>query len=93
MSKLRLGPGEPHAAWEEWVAGRPEQVQVLCRKFPPFRQYWLNPPGQVVSIYSYSENGTLTVNAIAEDNPSLIFSRRVFGIRPDDPHELDAAVS
>ena len=81
-----MTPEERQAAWEEWVAGRPEPVQVLCRRFPPFRQYWLDPPGQVVRVYSYSEDGTLTVDVL-----DVLFPRRVFGIAPEDLHELDDA--
>ena len=79
------------AAWEAWVAERPASVRALCRRFPPNRHYWLDPPGQVVSVLSYNEAGTLTVLVDPADNPHrlMLFARQVFGIRPEDLHELD----
>ncbi|MEK7112456.1 MAG: hypothetical protein AAB875_03950 [Patescibacteria group bacterium] len=79
------------AAWEVWVAKRPPSVRGLCRRFPPNRHYWLDPPGQVVSVLSYNEARTLTVLVDPADNPDLLMlmARRVFGVPPEDLHELD----
>lgn len=75
-------------AWEEWVSTRPPVVQGLCRKYPPDRLYFLKPPGQRVTIVSYNENGTVTVNVSAQWN-CLVFEREVFGIDPNDLEECD----
>jgi len=44
--------------------------------------------GSRVTLYSYSENGTLTVNVTGEYN-AVIFDRQVFGIKPEDLEECD----
>ena len=81
------------AEWERWVGARPAPVQALCRRFPPNRLYWLDPPGQVVSVLAYGEAGTLTVLVDPADNPDrlMLLGLRVFGIPPEDLHELDDA--
>lgn len=77
--------------WAAWVATRPPSVQALCRQFPCDRKYWLDPPGQVVSIHSYGENSTVTVLVEPEDNPLMLGgARRVFGIPADHLHALPA---
>ena len=72
------------AGWEEWVSTRPPIVQELCRKYPPDRLYLLNPSGQRVTIVSYSEDGSVTVNV-----SGLFLDREVFGIDPNDLEECD----
>lgn len=80
--------GLDETAWNEWVETRPPVVQDLCRRFPPDRLYRLKDSGHRVTLYSYSEDGTMTVNVTGEYN-AVIFSRRVFGINPDDMEECD----
>lgn len=75
-------------AWAAWVATRPECVQVLCERLPPDRLYRLKPTGQRVTLHSYSENGTVTVDISGEYN-LITFDRQVFGINPDDLEECD----
>jgi len=74
--------------WDEWVKTRPEIVQDLCERFPPDRLYRINGDGHRVTIHSYSEDGTMTVNVSGEYN-SVIFERQVFGIKPDDIKECE----
>jgi hypothetical protein len=75
-------------AWSEWVISRPPVVQELCRQFPPDRLYRLKPTLQRVTIISYCENGTITVDVSRKYNPTmLLFDRRVFGISPDQLEE------
>ena len=76
------------AAWNEWVATRPESVQKLCRQLPPNRLYRLKTSGHRVTLYSYCEDGTLTVEVSGEYN-AVMFDRRVFGIKPEDLEECD----
>ena len=75
-------------AWCDWVATRPEGIQKLCRQLPPDRLYRMKTIGQRVTIYSYSEDGTVTVDVSGEYNFAL-FERRVFGVNPDDLEECD----
>lgn len=76
------------AAWREWVAGRPPAVRALCERLPGDRLYRMKSTGQRVTIHSYSEDGTLTVNITGEYN-LITFERSVFGVSPDDLVECD----
>ncbi len=75
-------------AWREWVASRPESVQKLCRQLPLGRLYRLKTSGHRVTLYSYAEDGTVTVNVTGEYN-AVTFERQVFGIKPEDLEECD----
>lgn len=85
MAKIRELDQE---GWAAWVAGCPESVQELCRRFPPDRLYRMTPTGQRCTIISYSEGGTLTVAVTGEYNLTM-FDRQVFGIKPEDLTECD----
>lgn len=74
--------------WKEWVAGRPPGVQALCERLPPDRLYRMKSTGNRVTLHSYAEDGTVTVNISADFN-AVIFERQVFGINPDDLEECD----
>lgn len=79
--------------WDEWVNERPMIVQGLAQRFPPNRLYKLRPTGQIVTLASYVENGTLTVNVDHYYNDSVILDRQVFGIKPEDLEETELPVS
>lgn len=82
-------PGEfDRKGWEEWVATRPSTIQELCRRLPPQKLYRLKSTNQRVIVHSYSEDGTVTVDATGEFN-QVLFGRRVFGIDPSDLEECD----
>lgn len=74
--------------WNAWVSTRPAAVQDLCKRLPPDRLYLLKTSNRRVTLYSYSEDGTVTVNVTGEYN-MVTFSRQVFGINPDDLEECD----
>ena len=76
------------AAWEDWVSIRPPVVADLCRRYPPDRLYLMKPTGQRVTLVSYSENGTVTVDVSAQWN-CLMFERQVFGVDPTSLEECD----
>ena len=76
------------AAWEEWVSSRPPVVQELCRRYPPDRLYSMKPHGQRVTLVSYSEKGTVTVDVSAQWN-FVTFERQVFGVNPVNLEECD----
>lgn len=69
--------------WDEWATSRPEPVRGLAQRFPPWELYRLKPTGQRVTVASYFEDGTLSVNVLAQFNLTLHESS-VFGIDPDD---------
>lgn len=75
-------------AWCKWVATRPPEVQSLCNRLPPDRLYRMKSTGHRVTLYSYSEDGTVTVDVTGEYN-AVVMERRVFGISPDDLEECE----
>lgn len=72
---------------EDWILSQPPDIQKMIRKFPPNLLYQMDT-GNRCLIYSYSEDGTVTVSVTGEYN-YVIFSRRVFGIDPDTLVECD----
>jgi len=75
--------------WKAWVAERPEVVREIAERLEPWSLYRLKTTDQRVTLYSISEDGTVTVDVTGQFN-RLLFERRVFGIDPDDlePCEL-----
>lgn len=74
-----------------WLATRPPTIQEMHRKHPAGRLYRMASTGHRVTIYSYSEGGTVTVDITGEYN-LLDFERRVFGINPSELTECDLPV-
>lgn len=74
--------------WAEWVASRPPVVQAMCKSHPPDRLYQMASTGHKVTLYSYSENGTVTVDVTGQYN-ALLLERRVFGVDINDLTECD----
>lgn len=74
--------------WFEWVKTRPDCIRDLCERFPPDRLYRLKESGQRVTLYSYCEDGTMTVAVSGEYN-LVVFGRCVFGVFPDELEECD----
>ncbi|WP_339898215.1 hypothetical protein [uncultured Gilvimarinus sp.] len=73
--------------WGDWVKSRPEVVQVMCESHPPDRLYAMGH-GQLVTVQSYEETGTMTVE-VHQDQSPLFFPRKVFGVKPEDLTECD----
>lgn len=79
---------EQLAAWDAWLADRPECIRQAVRHLPPWNDYRIRSTGQRARIYSYSEPGetsgvTITAFVWREELPELT-SRTVFGFSPDD---------
>ena len=88
MAKWIEWTDEQRAVWAEWLASRPQVIQDMAAKFPPDELYRLGSSGHRVTLYSYSEDGTMTVNVTGDFN-FVAFDRRVFGITPDDLEPCD----
>ena len=88
MAKIIEWTKDQYEIWNEWVATRPPVVQELCTRFFPDRLYRLKSSGHRVTLYSFSEDGTITVNITGEYNV-IMFDRQVFGINPADLEECD----
>lgn len=74
--------------FNEWLKDRPDSVRALAEKLPPNKLYKLKTSGHRVSLYSYSEDGTVAVFVSGKYN-AVAFERHVFGINPDDLEECD----
>jgi hypothetical protein len=87
-AKIYERTDEQKREWGEWVATRPPVVQDLCNRFSPDRLYIKKSTGQRVTLHSFSEEGTLTVDVLGSYN-QVIFEMRVFGVHPDDLEECE----
>ena len=85
MAKCRV---MDEAGWAAWVATRPAVIQELCARLPPDRLYMLKSSGLRVTLGSYAEDGTVTVDATGLYN-ALMFERKIFGVKPEDLEECD----
>lgn len=74
--------------WKTWLASRPTVVKELAERFPINKLFRLKSSGHRVTLRSYSEDGTMSVNATGEYN-RILFSRVVFGISPENLEECD----
>lgn len=72
----------------EWMESRPEEIKQMIEKIPPNLLYMMKSSGHRVTIYSYGEDGTVTVFVSGQYN-QVTFERRVFGIKPEDLEECD----
>ena len=79
---------EEKKVWDEWVSSRPDIIKNLCIKFPPNLLFKMKDTGHRVTVYSYSDDNTMTVNVTGKYNV-LTFDRRVFGIKPEDLEECN----
>lgn len=74
--------------FSEWVKTRPEVIQEMMASHPPDRLYLLKTSNHRVTIYSYSEDKTVTVSVTGDYN-KIVFPRNVFGISIGDLEECD----
>ena len=74
--------------WEEWVNTRPAVVKDLCLRYPPNKLYRIKTTGQRVTIHSYAEDGTVTVDVTGEFN-RVIIDTQVFGVAATHLVECD----
>jgi hypothetical protein len=74
--------------WAAWLESRPPVVRRLAERFPVNKLFRLKEPGQRVTVRSYLEDGTMTVNVTGQYN-RVLFSRTVFGVSADDLEECD----
>lgn len=74
--------------YQRWLNQRPGFIRTMAKFYPPDRLYRMASTGQRVTIVSYAEDGTVTVDISGKYN-GLIFEREVFGIEPADLTECD----
>ena len=88
MARIIEPTAKEKKAWTVWVASRPNNVRNVVERFDPWSLYRMKSTGHRVTIHSFSEDGTLTVNITGEFN-TILFDRQVFGINPDDLEPCD----
>lgn len=67
--------------YRQWLRSRPASVRVLATKVKPWHRYVITATGQECTLYSLSENGTLTVTTAG---PFGLFQYNVFGLTLSD---------
>lgn len=75
-------------AWQAWLETRPVIVREMATRIRPDRLYRMTSTGQRCYVYSYSEDGTVTVIVDGQFN-RVLFGRQVFGISPNDLVECE----
>lgn len=73
----------------EWKATRPPFIQEMISKYPPDRLYKLTTTGQLVTLISYAEDGTVRILVSQKWNGPFVMEREVFGIDPKELVEFD----
>ncbi len=72
---------------DAWLAERP-QIKSLVDKYPPNLLYRMKDTGQIVTIYSYSEDNTVRVT-IEPGYRMQIVPYGVFGVDPQVLEEYE----
>jgi hypothetical protein len=80
---------ERQREWDAWIQSRPPIIQEMVTKTPPGRLYRYRSTGQRGMIYSYTEDGCVTVIFPQEYNPWQNENRQVHGIDPQFLQECD----
>lgn len=87
--RIRSRTPKGDAVWKAWLDERPPVVRVLAERFPPTHLFRIKTTDQRVVVVSYSENGTMRIQVLAEYNPKHFrVGIQVFGIAPDDLEDL-----
>lgn len=74
---------------QAWLATRPAVIQAMAKRVRPGYLYRHAETGRLVWVYSYEEDGTLTIVVEKQYNSDVLFERRVFGVRPEHLVECD----
>lgn len=75
---------------EEWFQSRPPDIQKMIIKYPPIVLYKFKDSGKVVYMFSYCEDGTVTVIHLGYGTEFAFMSRnwKVFDVKPEDLEAL-----
>lgn len=83
---------EQESGYHAWVKTRPPVVREIAERLEPWSLYRMKSTDQLVTLYSISEDGTVTVNVTSEFNGPWVMDRQVFGIEPDDLEPADLPI-
>lgn len=81
-------PPDRRAAWNEWYSSRPDTIRAMIDRWPPWKLYRLKDTGHRVTMRSYGEDGTVSVDVSGKYN-FVLLERNVFGVNPEDLTECD----
>lgn len=87
-----VDPSFDESGFDAWVETRPASVQEMARRVRYNRWYLMKQTNQRCYLYSYSEDGTVTVDVAPRGDGFDIFpfGHRVFGVDPTDLEECEA---
>ena len=71
-------------SFDLWLASRPRVIRVMGRALKPWHLYRTKVTGQVCRLYSFSEDGTVSVVMLTGHSRGF----RVFGMSPADLRRL-----
>ncbi len=78
----------------EWYKTRPKKIRDMIDMFPGHIPVRIKSTGQKAHVYSYSENGTVSVAVIYSENPNIRQlvpdqeGHRVFGLSLSDIEKI-----
>lgn len=75
--------------FEDWLDGRPEVIKEMAATIKPWHRYRVKTTGQRCTLYSFSEDKTVTIEVDGHDSAILnainrLLPMKVFGVNPDD---------
>jgi hypothetical protein len=84
-----MKPDKRKKALAAWLKTRPAIIRKVASKLPPWNLYKMKDTGQHCRLYSYSEDGTVTVTIVGHENAfqneiAQMFAHNVFGVSPTD---------
>lgn len=78
MEQFALDP-----VFQEWFRSRPQRIQNMVLENPPWDFYTMNNDGDLYQVYSYWEDGTVTVTRYTQGLTGTWCPLwRVFGVDP-----------
>lgn len=90
MANWKELPPHLQKEWADWLATRPEGIQELAKRFPPWKLFRLNSNRVYVQSYGEGEDGELTLRVAVDARFGVVtMERTVFGIKPEDLTECD----
>lgn len=87
MAFIRPWTPDDEMRHQQWVDTRPPVVQAILARLHPNKLYRHKKTGQRVTVFSVSEDGTITMRVIGLFNALPFGDRDVFGVDPDQLEE------
>jgi len=80
--------------FNDWLEGRPQVIVDMAANLKPWKRYRIKETGQHCSLFSFSEDKTVSVIVDGHDSEFLdqinaMSQTKVFGIHPNDLEEIE----